>query len=255
MSNLGRRVPTDWLHVEKHGIRRYLPAAPPAKVETILHLPPLRAYMDQGNEGSCVGWAWSWAMSIFNQHRHAQQAYPRYMATWLYTQAQAIDEWADTPPEEGTSVRAGGDVLRTLGHERVYRGRVQPPALREGLEANAWATTVDEVRQCLASGRPAVFGINWYDNFDHEQQFKGGSPGGEWWIGTDGATRAGTDNLGSIRGGHAICCYAASDRRQAVKLVNSWGMSYHVVWLPYRVLERLLREDGEAALPVDRGDA
>jgi hypothetical protein len=43
-----------------------------------------------------------------------------------------------------------------------------------------------------------------------------------------------------------------SDRRQAVRLVNTWGLSYPYVWIPYRVVDRLIDEDGEAALVTDR---
>lgn len=31
-----------------------------------------------------------------------------------------------------------------------------------------------------------------------------------------------TVDLGGIRGGHCVCVYGASDRRQAVKFVNNW---------------------------------
>lgn len=44
-----------------------------------------------------------------------------------------------------------------------------------------------------------------------------------------------------------------NDRLQAVPFLNSWGTEYsHVTWLPYVILERLLNENGEAALVVDR---
>jgi hypothetical protein len=43
------------------------------------------------------------------------------------------------------------------------------------------------------------------------------------------------------------------DKLQAVPMLNSWGRSYpHITWMPYTTLERLLREDGEAALITDR---
>ena len=70
--------------------------------------------------------------------------------------------------------------------------------------------------------------------------------GREWFIGRD------RDNLGRMRGGHAVCLYGASDRRQAVKIVNSWGMAYPLVWLGYETLQRLLNEYGEATIVTDR---
>jgi len=39
----------------------------------------------------------------------------------------------------------------------------------------------------------------------------------------------------------------------AVPLLNSWGLDYpHLVFLPLEVLDRLIREDGEATMMVDR---
>jgi hypothetical protein len=83
-----------------------------------------------------------------------------------------------------------------------------------------------------------VLGCNWYENFDSPVSRY------EHWVG-DGP-------LGRIRGGHAICIYRASDRRQAVRMVNSWGRRYPLVWMRYELVQRLLDEDGEATLAVDR---
>lgn len=52
---------------------------------------------------------------------------------------------------------------------------------------------------------------------------------------------------------HQVLQLPVADRLGAVPLVNSWGVYYpHLVWLPDSVLERLLREDGEAAVTTDR---
>ncbi len=40
-----------------------------------------------------------------------------------------------------------------------------------------------------------------------------------------------------------------NDRRQAFRMLNSWGRGFpHGTWLPYKVMERLLAENAEAAL-------
>lgn len=45
----------------------------------------------------------------------------------------------------------------------------------------------------------------------------------------------------------------ANERLGAVRILNSWGRSYpHRVWMPMETLQRLLDEDGEATLVVDR---
>jgi len=44
-----------------------------------------------------------------------------------------------------------------------------------------------------------------------------------------------------------------ADELSAVPILNSWGEGYpHRVWLPDDVLERLIHEDGEVAIPTDR---
>ena len=230
---LGRLVPADWRHVEKYPLRAVRQATV-ATVERSLLLPPFRKKYDQGTEGACVGFDWSWCQSIRNR--------VFYDAFWLYHQAQLVDEW---PGEDysGSSVRAGADVLRTVGHLRLRKGLHFEPSLAEGISVNRWATSVDELRTAVALGDPVALGINWYENFDRPQEHRVGN-GREWWIGEG--------DLGRIRGGHAIALYGASDRRQAIKLVNSWGLGYPTVWMPYKTLERLLGEDGEASLSVDR---
>jgi hypothetical protein len=235
-AGLGRRVPTTWKHVEKYPIRKLL-SGEPITVEDVLPLPPYRAHYDQGQEGACVGFSLSWMMSVLNRRL--------YNARNLYTTAQTIDEWDDTPPGEGTSVRAGCDVLRQVGHwQRLRFGRIAPPGLEPGISENRWATQVDELRECIHKGIPFVLGVNWYQNFDTPVPKQVGTKSREFWIGNG--------SLGRLRGGHAICGYAASDKRQAFKLVNSWGISWPLVWIGYDVVQRLLDEEGEACLVVDR---
>jgi len=95
-------------------------------------------FYDQGSEGACVGFGISRAMSLLNRRR--------YDARWLYQAAQKVDGW---PGESysGTSVRAGMDVLRTVGHRVVRDGAV--PAVGEGIAANRWATSISDVLAAL----------------------------------------------------------------------------------------------------------
>lgn len=52
---------------------------------------------------------------------------------------------------------------------------------------------------------------------------------------------------------HAAIQLPLADELEATPLLNSWGQYYpHLVWLPDSWLERLLREDGEAAVTTDR---
>lgn len=196
---LGRRPPSDWAHVQRYalaeaaaiprvpvtlGINWYRGFDEPVRDGRIWRIPgegglgAIRgghgvcvahdhthdspswwAFYAQQTDGPCLGYAASRMMSLMNRRR--------YQAPWLYDQAQLVDEWADTPPEPGTSTRAVMDVLRTQGHERVGRAS---PELSEGIWANRWATTVDEVRAVLQNPlhdkRHAVPVLNsWYPDY------------------------------------------------------------------------------------------
>lgn len=248
MPVFNRRIPSDWTHVDRHRMLRAAPLT--LSVEKVLNIP--RQYStayDQGQEGACVGFSQSWMMSILNRKL--------YDARKLYQEAQAIDEFTDTPPGEGTTLRAGFDVLRTKGHWRVFGGKTRIVELDEGIESNQWAIRVDEVRECISRNVPVNFGINWYSQFSNpvrkprvddisKPHMSLAVRRIDYWIGE------GSD-WGFVQGGHAITCVGASDQRQAFALVNTWGEFYpFIVWLPYMAAQRLLDEEGEAGLVSDR---
>lgn len=193
---LGRKVPTSWTHIEKYplsalsetelpvqvpvtiGINWYTSFDTPKSIDgrwwigTESNLGSIRGghavclkpgkkpdpeiwwdFYNQGAEGSCVGFAASRMMSLLNRKK--------YDARWLWDQAKLMDEWPETNPgdDEGTSVGAGMDILRT-GHvpwKLEYAGRdwtqraTEIRVINEGIWANRWATTVDEVVVTLAS--------------------------------------------------------------------------------------------------------
>jgi hypothetical protein len=226
---LGRQVPPDWEHVEKYpllGVRVI-----GAVERVLLSRPTYWARYDQGQEGACVGFGSSRAMSTLNREF--------YDAFWLYHEAQKSD--GEPLPHEGTYVRCAMDVLRLEGHVCVKSGKDQPLDPLDGILANRWATQIDDVRTCVATGTPVVTGINWYTAFDSPKPYSGDN-----WV-------ARTGPLGTIRGGHCVCIVGASDARQAVGFVNSWGKNYpFLTWMPYTVLERLIGEQGEVTVITDR---
>jgi hypothetical protein len=117
-------------------------------------------FYDQGTEGACVGFGISRLASQLNRKL--------YDGFWLYHEAQKIDEW---PGEDydGTSVRAGLDILRTRGHCEVNQGRVSPEAIGEGIARNRWARSVDDILNTLGyNGLEYVDVLNsWGRNYPH----------------------------------------------------------------------------------------
>ena len=264
---LGRRLPSNLDHMDAHPLRRsMIPDVPPAAPFVVNHairLPDMQHYWplyDQGREGACVGFGSSWMMTLLNRKAYA--------ARTLYLEAQKVDEWMDTPPEEGTSVRAAMDVLRSVGHWRsVYNRKtrlyeITGPHIEDGVEANKWTSSVDDVRACIRADVPCTIGINWYSDFDNPHWDSGLK---RWIIGRDHT------KLGRIRGGHSVCIRAASDRHGLVGGINNWGApevamvamgadgltptlvnGYPLFWMPYETLQRVLSEDGECTVVTDR---
>jgi hypothetical protein len=72
-------------------------------------------YYDQLREGKCVGEGSSRAMSLLNR--------VRYNPTWLWQRARLTDEWSDNDDlsdnDQGTSVRAALEIMRTEGLKRA----------------------------------------------------------------------------------------------------------------------------------------
>lgn len=227
---LGRRVPSDWEHVEKYPLSALSAAAAPKQVPVVIganwytafdspkkvggiyivggdgNLGTVRGghcfclkppsitdltawwdYYDQGEEGACTGFGSTRMMTLLNRKR--------YDAFWLYKEAQLVDEYPDTPPAEGSSVRAALSILQAKGHKTVRGTTDYGPYTREGIAAYRWATSWDEVRSTL--GIPAS--------------------------------------------------------SELTPFVNSWGSAYpHIVYIPDEVGARLLAEEGEVGIVTDR---
>ena len=231
MVKLGLLQPQDSRHRELYRLK--LPETV-GVVEKVLKYPrKLRGWYEQNNNG-CVGYSCSWMMTTLNTTRLVKPNI--YIADWLYDEAKKVDGYPFPEQDRGTTLRAAFDVLRDKGH--LMPMQVEP-SKGEGVIRNEWAFTVDEVRTCIADNVPCVFGIPWYEEYGYPVKING-----EWWIDrwVDGRSL----------GGHAISCMGASDKRQALLLVNSWGIAYSPVWIPYKEVERLLSEGAECSLPVDR---
>jgi hypothetical protein len=117
-------------------------------------------FYDQGQEGACVGFGVSRMMSLLNRKR--------YFGRWLWDHAKMRDEWTDTNPgdDNGTSVRAGLEVLRAAGHVpwRPVYGPLNEEALSasevaerdkitglpdEGIAAFRWVASIDDLLEVL----------------------------------------------------------------------------------------------------------
>jgi hypothetical protein len=120
-------------------------------------------WYNQVNEGKCVGEGSSRTMTLLNRKM--------YDPTWLWNEAKKVDEFPDTNPgdDNGTTVRAAMDVLRTLGH---VRKRTTKPNLADGILANRWATNIDDLFSVMQNDKykklAAIPFINsWGEDYPH----------------------------------------------------------------------------------------
>lgn len=234
---LGRIAPPDDDHIRAYPLRLAAPAPTVCERQAPLRS-DWRRFYNQGQTPRCVG---------FSTSEERSEATGRtFDANWLYDRCKERD---GIPNEDGTFIRVAYDVLREVGP--LPFGRAKPDKSL-GVIRNEWATSVDQIRAAIASGRCVVVGTNWYDKMfiprrrAHDVHF---------WL-PDGDA-----DLGPLAGGHAWLLNGVSDRYEAFTTPNSWGQSprnwhagdhgWPVTRAPYTLIERLLREDGEAVSVVD----
>jgi hypothetical protein len=189
--------------------------------------------LDQGSEGACVGFGWTAealagpvVVDLKDVPAPRAPKEPNKFANYVYKEAQKVDQW---PGEdyEGTSVLAGAKIMSRYGVIHQYR----------------WAFGIHDVIGALMSQGPVVLGINWYS-------------------GMYSAPKGRLTVSGNHVGGHAILAIGYNPSSQAFKgketviLQNSWGKSWGidgVAEITVEDLDRLLKEGGEACVPLVRG--
>lgn len=183
-------------------------------------------HLDQGNEGSCVGFAWA----------HELVARPAVVggidiayARWLYKTAQRYDAWSGEA-YEGTSVLAGAKVVQQA-----------PPKMNEGrglIDEYRWIFgDLNDLIKTLGYFGPVIFGTWWYE--------------GMFTVDSDGFIHP----TGYRAGGHAYLVNAVDMSRRAFRIHNSWSDGWGQdgdAWLSFDDAVRLLHEEGECCVPVKR---
>lgn len=187
----------------------------------------LGAWLDQGQTGTCVGHAWA----------HWVEDSPVNPADTIdpfavYAEACQLDEWVDNDDADvnwGTSVRGGVKALQARGLVEQY----------------LWAWDVATVRDSVLLKGPVIVGTNWY-----EEMFDPGMVES-----ADGSKRLTLEAEGPLVGGHAYVLNGVNVNRQLFRVKNSWGREWGNegrAFISFDTMERLLAEEGEACMAVQR---
>lgn len=210
---------------------------PPAA--SLLKYAPKR--MHQGQQGSCVGWASSYAARTILQAR-ATGADPNSVAfspAYLYNQIALTgcegaymnnametlqqhgdlffskfgydDSSCNRRPNQAQATEAA--QYRIKGYNRLSEG-----ADRYGVDLNG-------LKQHIAQGAPVVIGMMVGGTFMHDM------------VGRSAWKPTQRDYQGYGFSGHAMCVIGYDDNKQAVQIMNSWGPEWGdngVAWVSYR---------------------
>jgi len=227
-----RRDPEDKRDFKLETIRPQLLEAKLTLPSSVDHTPDMSPVKDQGQLGSCVGFAVSAMKECQERKEHLEEiakgkrGRPKiydYSEAWVYWNSKKIDPW---PGEEGTSIRYAMKVLQKIGvpTEKGWPYKdvndvnaVGEPANWANLVAR-WALidsyyridTLNGLKLALIDG-PVPIGVPcFYEIF---------------FVGDNGIVPY-PANPDEVYGGHAICTVGFDDSKQLIKFKNSWGSGW-----------------------------
>lgn len=187
-------------------------------------------YLDQGTVGCCVGAAVLNDLALRPAPVQKADNTPvtiKDAIEKIYWEAQKIDvfpggEYPGAPVKsEGTSVLAGVKVAQKLGYYQSYY----------------WAYDAYNLALAVGTKGPAIIGVNWYEGMMQ--------PDKDFYLKT----------TGQILGGHAVCVRGVNFKKRIFIIQNSWGKNWGgdgCALLSFDAMDKLLDENGDAAIPINR---
>ena len=216
-------------------MRSYLPLVKlPVKLDYTVKMSPVR---DQGDEGTCVGFASSVGMKEYQEQKDYEKLVvlsPRY----LYSECKKID---GMPESEGTSIRMAMKVLFDKGvcrenfwpyvPKQINKAKSGAVADAKKFKVKSFARILNlhELRTSLAVNGPCVIGVQVYEGMMDAKNGVVPMPGKEEY---------------SV-GGHAICHVGYEDGKKRIKFKNSWSEKWGdngYGYLPYTYIEKFMMD-------------
>jgi C1A family cysteine protease len=210
-----------------------VPAKLPPKVDLRPQCPPID---NQGELGSCTAHALVGALEFLELK--AGQPLVDLSRLFIYYNERVIEH--DVNLDNGAMLRDGiksltkqGVCEETLWPYLITKFKQKPPkscytkARQHAISDYHRLATVDEMRACLASGYPFVFGFSVYDSFESSQVAKSGAVN---------LPKAGEKMIG----GHAVCAVGYNDAQKRFIVRNSWDVDWGMkgyFTMPYAYLD------------------
>jgi C1A family cysteine protease len=182
--------------------------------------PKMPGAYDQGELGSCT----ANAIAAAFEYEQTRQGLADFMPSrlFIYYNEREIEGTVDT--DSGAMIRDGIKSIAKLGvcsettwPYEIARFKTTPPetAFAEAMEHTAAvyrrvSPTLDQLRGCLASRSPIVFGFSVYESFESARVARSGVVS----LPADGEP---------LIGGHAVLAVGYEDRSERFLVRNSWG--------------------------------
>ena len=166
--------------------------------------------LDQGATSECVGHGCKLLLTS------KPIVWPTtFSASEIYKEARLNDEF-DDKATEGTSVRAGLEVLKVHGH----------------IDAYYWASDVEQVAEYILTRGPVIVGTDWLEGMNT--------------VDAKGFARA----TGRNTGGHCYVGHRCNFKEEWIGWQNSWGKGYGIrgqFKMSFADFDKLLKRGGVAA--------
>ena len=192
----------------------------PPKVDLSSQCPPV---YDQGQLGSCTANAIAAAIEFDRKKEGIQDWVPSRL--FIYYNERAIEGTVDT--DSGARIRDGMKTVAKQGEcdEKLWpydlnKFTIEPPpgvfkaaAKHPVVAYQRLVQDLPQLKGCLASGYPFVFGFTVYQSFESKQVAKTGNV----------PMPAPTEQ---VLGGHAVAAVGYDDTNQRFLCRNSWGPAW-----------------------------
>ena len=223
-----------------------------AVVDLTPNMPPIG---NQGQQGSCVGWASAYAIRSYLYHADTQKAYLQsngsldgttvFSPAFVYNSINnGSDEGSSPRDAYSLMIQQGVCSLSDMPYQENYPGyKVQPTDSQKQKAANFRITgfgrtlvNTDNLKACLSQGTIIQLSIKCDRNFIYPTSQIAGEY--VWKIFDEGS-------YAGLHANHAIVLVGYDDSKNAFKLMNSWGTNWAnkgFIWMDYGIISQVVKE-------------